>query len=152
MSRFFLLVAAALAAAAAIGGSTRGAPVRQTAGTIRVVLREVNRSGQHGLAVLGPHGKTFTLSVTISPPKRFPTLLSNPEHIHKVTCKQYARIKDVDAQYATVVYGLDDVFKGKAKTQVSAPLSKYTTGHYSINVHEESDPNTAVVCGDIPKR
>lgn len=151
MSRFLVLLAVALAASAVIGGSTRSAPAHHAAGTIRVVLHQVNHSGQHGLALLIPHGKAFTVSVTVSPPKRFPAV-TNDEHIHNVTCKQYARIKSLDAQDASVAYELGVLINGKAKGSVPSPLSKYTTGHYSINVHEPGPPYTAVVCGDIPKR
>lgn len=136
-----------LAVVGAFAGTMAG-----TAGTITVALHEVHHSGQHGSAVFTPHGKAFTVRISLSASKRFPGPYPN-DHIHGVTCKQYARIKDVGAQYATVVVPLNGIPATlKATTNVNQPLSKYTTGHYAINVHAQDAAYTTTVCGDIPKR
>jgi hypothetical protein len=146
------VLVAGLAVVAAVAGATPGTTGGQTAGTITVALHGVHHSGQHGLAVLTPHGKTFTVTISLSASKRFPGPYPN-DHIHNVTCKQYARIKDVGAQYATVVVPLSGIPIGlKATTKIGQPLSRYTTGHFSINVHAQDAVYTTTVCGDIPKR
>ena len=146
------VLVAALVVVAAVAGATRGTAGRQTAGTITVALHEVHHSGQDGLAVLTSHGKTFTVRISLSASKRFPGPYAN-DHIHNVTCKQYARIKDVGAQYGTVVVPLNAIpMSLNATTTVGQPLSKYTTGHFSINVHAQDAVYTTTVCGDIPKR
>src|SRR5581483_10267447 len=146
-----LAVAGLVAVVAAVAGTTRGTVDRQTAGTITVVLHEVHHSGQHGLALLIPHGKTFTVRISLSVSKRFPGPYPN-DHIHNVTCKQYARIKNIGAQYGTVVVPLSPIPSSlRATTKVNQPLSTYTTGHYAINVHAQNALYTTTVCGDIPK-
>jgi hypothetical protein len=147
-----VLTGAGLTVVGAFAGTTPGTVSRQTAGTITVALHEVHHSGQHGSAVLTPHGKTFTVRISLSASKRFPGPYPN-DHIHDVTCKQYARIKGVGAQYGTVVVPLSPIpMSLRASTNVSQPLSKYTTGHYAINVHANDAAYTTTVCGDIPKR
>jgi len=141
-----VLTAAGLAVVNAVAGTAR------TVGTFTVVLQDVHHSGQHGSAVFTPHGKGFAVRISLSTSKRFPGPYPN-DHIHKVTCAQYARITDVGAQYGTVVVPLNGIpMSLKATTNVNQPLSKYTTGHYSINVHAQDAAYTTTVCGDIPKR
>ena len=141
-----LAAAAALLAAAVATGGEAAAPQ-----SVRIKLNQQNRSGQSGTATLVRRGSTFVVTIKVSPPKKFPGTTQHA-HIHNVTCARYRRIKGFDAQLATVVDTLNDLSKNVSRTTVYVPLAKRTTGRYSINVHEQNGPYTAVACGDIPRR
>jgi hypothetical protein len=112
-------------------------------------LDEQNGSGQPGTATVEStaHGMRVLVSL------RNDHAISNPAHIHDVTCAQYQLITNVDKQYATVKDPLTDLRAGRSETILPAvSLNDRTTGTYSINVHEPTSPFKAVACGDIPRR
>ena len=129
---------------------------------LKVPLKAVNGSGLSGVATLTQigSGNTTRIGVVVKITRGKPDLAA-PAHVHKVTCAQYARIapdprrptpKQYDAQAATVADTLNSIFGRKSVSTVYAPLAERTTGRYSINVHQASDPNMVVACGNIPKR
>jgi hypothetical protein len=122
-------------------------------GPFRIALAEQNKSDQTGTATLipGGQGDEFEVALEVTAPKKFPGPQQHA-HIHDVTCAEYAGIKSFNEQLGTVASGLDDLLRGRSRSTVAAPLSDYATGQFSINVHEQDAPYTAVVCGDIPKR
>ena len=112
-------------------------------------LREVKKSGQSGTATLVP-GKVgrieaFDVRIEIEPSLASPQMA----HVHRVTCAEYAKIKDFNAQVATVHAPLADVRDGKSESKNVA--GSVVTGEFSINVHEPGHPFPAVACGDIPR-
>ena len=116
---------------------------------ITVPLEEQNGSGQAGQATLQSSGQGMRVLIIL----RNDHASSSPAHIHDVTCAQYRRITNVDEQYATVKDPLSDLRAGRSDTTLAdVSLSDRTTGTYSINVHEPTDPYKAVACGDIPRR
>ena len=118
---------------------------------LEIELKTQNDSGQTGTATLTADGEGFRVVVEVTAPTKFPGPVQHA-HIHNVTCRDYAKITGFDRQLATVVDELSDLTDGRSTTTVSTPLSERTTGTYSINVHEQNDPYTAVACGDVPKR
>ena len=150
-SKFVLLslcvaCAGALAIAASASGGKAGAQ------TVRVALKQENKSGQSGTATLVSRGSGFVVTIKVSPPKKFPGAAQNA-HIHRGTCAAYRRLKSFDAQLATVVDQLNNLSRNRSRTVVPMPpLKQRTTGRYSINVHEQNSPYTVVACGNIPRR
>jgi hypothetical protein len=151
--RVFSLVAVGLVAGCG-GHSTSNEPpspgVSNVASpAITIALEEQNGSRETGKATLQSSARGMRILISL----RNDHASSNPAHIHDVTCAQYRRITDVDAQYATVKDTLSDLRGGRSDTTVDAvPMSARTIGTYSINVHEPSYPYKAVACGDIPRR
>jgi hypothetical protein len=146
----------------ACGGSDDGGeatpveqtPPAQTAATeapepITINLREVNNSGQSGTATLiaGKVGEieTFDVQIEIEPAVASPQMA----HVHRVTCNEYAKVKALNEQIATVHSPLADVREGKSESK-NVPGS-IATGDFSINIHEPAHPFPAVACGDIPR-
>jgi hypothetical protein len=146
----------------ACGGSDDGGeatpveqtPPAQTAATeapepITINLREVNNSGQSGTATLIPGNvgeiETFDVQIEIEPAVPSPQMA----HVHRVTCDEYAKVKGISEQIATVRSNLSEVRGGKSESK-NVPGS-IATGEFSINVHEPAHPFPAVACGDIPR-
>ncbi len=117
---------------------------------VTIELKEENGSGQTGTATLKPAGKTFDVELEVTAPKKFKGEFQHA-HVHDVTCAEYRKLKDFNAQLGTVVNQLSDLSRGKSRSTVSASLADRATGSYSINVHEQDAPYTVVACGDIPK-
>jgi hypothetical protein len=158
-AKAWLVLAFALALPACGGGDHGGeaGPAEQTSPAetapaeapepITFDLRDVNKSGQSGTATLVP-GKvgeieTFDVQIEIEPSLESPQMA----HVHRVTCAEYSKIKDLNAQIATVHSPLADVRDGKSESKnVSGSIA---TGEFSINVHEPAHPFPAVACGDI---
>jgi hypothetical protein len=110
-----------------------------------------HNSGQSGTATLVEKGKTTVVTIVLHPARsRFP---GNWEfaHIHRVSCARYAKIQSVNAQFATVTYGLSNLSGGRSQTVASIKLATLRTGTYSINAHQKDSPYLNVACGDIPK-
>ena len=139
-----------VATAVATGGAATS-PGTSGAQTVRVKLKQENRSGQSGTATLVSRGSGFVVTIKVSPPKKFPGASQNA-HIHRGTCAAYRRLKSFDAQLATVIDTLTNLSRNTSRTVVSVPLKQRTTGRYSINIHEQNSPYTVVACGDIPRR
>jgi hypothetical protein len=140
-----------LSLVAACGGEEETpAPARTAArsaaanATVAVPLEEQNRSGSSGTATLRGGDRGFTVTLAVKPRRE------HPAHIHNVTCEEYRAIKGFDAQLATVDESLTDVQKGRSKTSVDTPLSRFRTGGFSINVHSYESGFPVVACGDIP--
>jgi hypothetical protein len=157
-ARLALLLALALPACGGGDDGRESAPAQetppaQTASTepsepITIDLREVKDSGQSGTATLIPRSvgeiETFDVQIEISPGVASPQMA----HVHGLTCAEYAKINDFDAQIATVQSPLADVRDGRSESHnVSGSIA---SGDRSINVHEPAHPFPAVVCGDIP--
>jgi hypothetical protein len=153
--------AALVVALAACGGSNEDAVEPATENRVQttteagpaepivVKLEEVNDSGQAGTATLVP-GKvgrieTFDVRLVIEPTLDSPQMA----HVHRVTCAEYANVKDINEQIATVQSPLADVRDGKSESK-NVPGS-IAAGEFSINVHEPAHPFPAVACGDIPR-
>lgn len=151
---------ALVVALAACGGSSNDAVEPATENRVQattsaspaepivVKLEEVNDSGQSGTATLVP-GKvgtieTFEVRLEIEPTLDSPQMA----HVHRVTCAEYAKVKGINEQIATVHSPLADVRDGKSESK-NVPGS-IATGEFSINVHEPAHPFPAVACGDIP--
>jgi hypothetical protein len=154
-------LAALVVALAACGGSggdavepaTENRPQATTTTSpvepIIVELEEVNASGQSGTATLVP-GKVGTIETFDVLLEIEPALDSSQmAHVHRVTCAEYAKVKGIDAQIATVHSPLTDIRDGKSESG-NVPGS-IATGEFSINVHEPGHPFPAVACGDIPR-
>ena len=118
---------------------------------VTVSLREERGSGQSGTATLrAVDAMSMTVVIELTPSKEHSYL---PAHIHTGTCADYAKLKTVDAQAASVADELQDVRDGRSEsTLYTTALAQRTTGTYSINVHVPVGDNEAVACGDIPKR
>jgi len=112
---------------------------------VAVRLKEENGSGNMGRATLRPGSDGFTVVLRTNPRR-----LDYHAHIHDVSCADYRRIKDFDAQLATIAEGLRDPAKGKSATDIAKPLASFRTAGYSINVHDLDPTFTVVACGDIP--
>jgi hypothetical protein len=147
-----------LAVAAVLGGcggdeesAPTTAPAAREAQVVTSRIDEVDGSGISGTATLTPQaGKRFAVAVRLNGTGDG---ASHPAHIHDVTCDEYAKLTDFDAQLATVKDSLSNVTDGVSQTTVGlTELSERTTGGYSINVHAPESPFPAVACGDIPKR
>ena len=139
-------LAGALAIAANASGGEAGVQ------TVRVTLKQENKSGQSGAATLVSRGSGFVVTIKVSAPKKFPGRAQNA-HIHRGTCAAYRRLNSFDAQLATVVDQLNNLSRNRSRTVVPIPpLKQRTTGRYSINVHEQNAPYTVVACGNIPRR
>jgi hypothetical protein len=157
-----------LTLAAGCGGDNAGTPAAETTaaeettpteetstteheGAVQVELAAVNDSGVSGTATLvegeGDGIPTFTVEVKVDPAGDE----SRPAHIHDVTCAEYAKIKDFDAQTRTVADTLSNVDQGTSTSTVAGKLAERTTGEYSINVHSSANPFPAIACGDIPQ-
>jgi hypothetical protein len=159
---FMAIVGAALAAGC--GGDDAGTPAggeataaeetttaeHEAGEPVKITLEAVDDSGVSGEATLseseaeGP--PEFTVELVVEPAGAD----SRPAHIHDVTCAEYAKITDSDAQAETVVDTLSSVEQGKSNSTVPGELTERTTGEYSINVHSAFIPFPAVACGDIP--
>jgi hypothetical protein len=148
MRRFITVFAAALALAGC-GGD--GAKEGSSDGAITVELKEVNGSGETGTAELKrADSNSFFVSLKM---ENMPESDANqPAHIHNVSCDEYAKLKDFNAQLGTVSYPLEDVLPKGSRTKVSVPLESQATGKTSINVHKPRGDYPAVACGDIPER
>jgi predicted small lipoprotein YifL len=122
----------------------------ETGEPLEIELSAVNDSGVSGTATLseseGDGPPKFTVELTAEPAGD----ASRPAHIHNVTCAEYAKIKDYDAQAKTVSDTLSNVDQGKSTSTVPGKLTERTTGEYSINVHASAIPFPAIACGDIP--
>jgi hypothetical protein len=153
-----LIVVALLASAAAALPLASAATGTSTA-PIKVALEPVNGYHDSGVALLTPTKNGFTVQLSVP---HGPAVNGGNAHIHNLTCARYGRIAphphqptstQVNKQLATVSVWLTNIQRGKSTTAVtSAPLSKFLSGGYSINVHIPDDPYTAVMCGDLPKR
>jgi hypothetical protein len=152
-----VLLAAGLMLLAACGGddengasrqaSARPAPESAPKGAITVRLVEENDSGASGAATLtdGGDGASVTLEVRGGAGRYH-------AHIHDVSCERYRRMKDFNAQLATVAEGLTDLTGGRSRSDLTEPLSSYTRPGFSINVHEFDAPYPVVACGDLSAR
>ena len=152
MRRVLVLVVVVSVAAVAplAAGSSRWSSAAEPAKLV-VKLKQENRSGQSGTAVLVSRKRGFDVVLRVSRPVRFPGNSQNA-HIHDVTCAKYRRIKGFSRQLATVADSLYNLDRGRSTSTVGVPLAKRTTGTFSINVHDDNAPYTVVACGDIPKR
>jgi hypothetical protein len=121
----------------------------ETPEPIVVELREVNNSGQSGTATLTPGSvgdiETFDVLIEIQPVVAAPQMA----HVHAATCAEYAKVKGLAEQIATVRSNLSEIRDGKSKSHNVA--GSIATGASSINVHEPAHPFPAVACGDIPR-
>lgn len=123
--------------------------VTETPEPIVVELREVNNSGQSGTATLTPGSvgdiETFDVLIEIQPVVAAPQMA----HVHAATCAEYAKVKGLAEQIATVRSNLSEIRDGKSESHNVA--GSIATGALSINVHEPAHPFPAVACGDIPR-
>jgi hypothetical protein len=117
---------------------------------VEVALSEVDDSGVSGTAMLSESGGEGPPKVTVELSVEPPGEQSRPAHIHNVTCAEYTKIEDTDAQAKTVVDMLSNVGQGTSTSTFPGELSQRTTGEYSINVHSSAIPFPAIACGDIP--
>lgn len=151
-SLVFLLPGSLSVLVACGGGEERPAPAARTATptqaaqTVVFELGEQHRSGSSGSAALTGGDRGFTVTLKVKHPKN-----AGPAHIHNVTCEQYRALKDFDSQLATVEVGLTDLARGRSTTRVDAPLSRYRTAEFSINVHSYAGAFPVVACGNIPR-
>jgi hypothetical protein len=126
-------------------GSDESAEPDATAeGATSLALMEENGSGVTGSVALSPGDGEFAVTLAVKGPDRYHA------HIHDVSCADYRAIKDFNAQFDTVVETLKDVHHGESQTDVAAPLSDFTNGKSSVNVHRFESPYPVVACGDIP--
>ncbi len=132
------------------GTSPENTTAAAAAEPVTIELKEENASGQTGTATLKPAGERLDVELEVTPPKKFKGAFQHA-HVHDVTCAEYRKLKDFNAQLGTVVDGLSDLSRGKSTSTVAASLADRATGSFSINVHEEDTPYTVVACGDIPK-
>jgi hypothetical protein len=121
----------------------------ETPEPITITLQEVDDSGQSGTATLIP-GKvgeieTFDVRLEVEPAIKSPQMA----HVHRATCAEYAKLKGIDEEIATVHSPLTDLRAGKSESR-NVPGS-IATGEFSINVHEPAHPFPAVACGNIPR-
>lgn len=125
---------------------------------ITIELREANRSGQSGTAILTDKGETGTgislgtgVVLEVSPRERFPGDVQ-PAAIHSAPCAEIRARRGFEELSATEVQPLTEVRDGRSESTAARSLAKLRVGGFSITVHQPTPPFRAVVCGDIPKR
>lgn len=82
---------------------------------VTIELNEENGSRQTGTATLKPAGKTFDVELEVTPPKKFDGDFQHA-HVHDVTCAEYRKLEDFNAQLGTVVDQLSDLSRGKSSS------------------------------------
>ena len=105
---------------------------------VKVVLRPQGDEGQSGAATLGRvrAGKTSVLIKLDGAPDN-----PQPAHIHAGTCDE------LDPRPR---FPLEDVRRGRSRTQVNAALDSLLGGRFAINVHRSrKDLKSYVACGEI---
>jgi hypothetical protein len=145
--RLALLVCLASALAGCSGGDGGGAAHAAAASPVpsrpvEITLRPKHGSGVTGKATLAPAGEN--LIVTLRLDKRFRFGLA--AHIHTGPCSDEPTFAN-----PRIWASLDEVRAGRSRTTVNTvTLRELQAETSSINVHDPSHGNRAMVCGDIP--
>ncbi len=106
--------------------------------TVTISLKEQNRSGQSGTAVLRAMGDQTEVTIQITPG---PAGVDQPAHIHEGTC---ANLNPRPA------FPLSPVRDGRSTTTVNAKLTDLLAKPFAINVHKSAqEVSVYVACGEI---
>ncbi len=106
--------------------------------TVTISLKEQNRSGQSGKAVLRAIGDQTEVTIQITPG---PAGVDQPAHIHEGTC---ANLNPKPA------FPLSPVRDGRSTTTVNVKLTDLLAKPFAINVHKSAQEiSVYVACGEI---
>ncbi len=106
--------------------------------TITIKLKEQNKSGQSGTAVLRAVGNQTEVSIQLTPG---PAGVDQPAHIHEGTC---ANLNPRPA------FPLTPVRDGRSVTTVNVKLTDLLAKPFAINVHKSAQEiSVYVACGEI---
>jgi hypothetical protein len=125
------------------GDADDTAAARPTASApLEIALKPKHRSPATGTAMLAPAGANLKVTLTVD--TRVPgTLLA---HIHTGPCSDEPTLSD-----PRIWANLTDVIDGGSETTVNVvTLKELRSETSSINVHDPTHGNRALVCGDIP--
>jgi hypothetical protein len=142
-----LCLAAGAAATAGCGGGEDGAAAAAArpadSPAVEIALKPEHRSGVTGTATLAPDGEN--LKVTLRLDKRISGRL--PAHIHTGPCSD-----EPTATNPRIWALLQDVLDGRSESTVNVvTLKELQSEPASINVHDPTHGNRALVCADIPR-
>ena len=145
-----LVILLGLAAAPAITGCGGDTPRAAAAATrpaasapLEIALAPKHRSGVTGTAMLAPAGANLKVTLTLDTPVSGPLMA----HIHTGPCSD-----EPTASNPRVWATLTDVIDGRSETTVNTvTLHELQSETSSINVHDPTHANRALVCGDIPR-
>ncbi|MBI2170693.1 MAG: hypothetical protein HYU30_01510 [Chloroflexi bacterium] len=112
------------------------ATVAAITGDLVIALKELNASGQKGIAVLTAKGSQTEVLLLAT------TDISELNHIHTGSC----------AVVGGVAHPLTNMAAGKSLTTVNATLDSLQTGGFAIRLHKKGDAATYTSCGDIPTK
>jgi hypothetical protein len=126
------------------GGTDSAAAARPTPqAPVEIPLKPKHRSGVTGTATLAPAGANLIVTLTLD--KRIPRTLM--AHIHTGPCTD-----EPTATNPRIWANLTDVADGRSETTVNVvTLDELESESSSINVHDPTHGNRAMVCGDIPR-
>jgi len=126
------------------GGTDAAAAARPAASApVEIALSPKHRSGVTGTATLIPGGADMKVRLTLD--KRVPGPLM--AHIHTGPCSD-----EPTATNPRVWATLTDVVNGRSDTTVNTvTLPELQSESSSINVHDPTHANRALVCADIPR-
>jgi len=144
-----LCLAGSVPAIAGCGGgdeaSADGAGTARPAASppLEIALMPEHRSGVTGTATLVPAGANLKVTLTLD--KR--VLGRLPAHIHTGPCSD-----EPTASNPRIWTGLDDVIDSRSETTLDiVTLRELQSEPSSINVHDPTHANRALVCADIPR-
>jgi hypothetical protein len=112
------------------------ATVAAITGDLVIALKELNASGQKGIAVLTAKGSQTEVLILATAD------ISELNHIHTGSC----------AVVGGVVHPIPNMVAGKSLATVNATLDSLLTGGFAIRLHKKGDASTYVSCADIPAK
>ncbi len=104
-------------------------------GELTVPMRSESNSGQVGQTTLTEAGAQVKVTVAIAAGADSG---GQPAHLHRGRCGQIGEIR----------YGLTPIVNGASETLLDATMEEVQG--LAINVHNSSDPNVYLSCGNIP--
>ena len=139
-----LLLCIAVPAVASCGGSDDEAAARPARGApVEVALKPRHGATVTGTAVLVPGVEDMSVKLELGKRVR----LTLPAHIHTGPCSD-----EPTAKNPRIWANLTDVVDGRSETTVNVvALGELQAETSSINIHDPSHGNRALVCGDIPR-
>ena len=101
----------------------------------QIVLGEMGRSAQHGVATLQAEGAKTRVTIKLSGGPADP----QPTHFHTGTCEKYG---------PRPLYMLQSIVNGESTTTLDVPIDRLVKGDLVINVHRSlTDIATLTACG-----